>query len=96
MIEALIAEIARVKDGSDFMEKPACRDTSATLKMYSRLVPGAARGAAEIMGRAFARPPADEPGGDSSRRARRPGVRGWRSGILGRPFGTVTQVVELG
>ncbi len=37
------------------------RDTSTTLKIYSHLMPGADQRAAEIVGKAFSRPPADEP-----------------------------------
>jgi integrase len=36
------------------------RDTSTTLKIYSHLMPGADQRAAEIVGKAFSRPPADE------------------------------------
>lgn len=37
------------------------RDTSTTLKIYSHLMPGADQRAAEIVGKALSRPPADEP-----------------------------------
>ena len=37
------------------------RDTSTTLKIYSHLMPGADQRAAEIVGKAFARPPSQEP-----------------------------------
>jgi integrase len=36
------------------------RDTSTTLKIYSHLMPGADQRAAEIVGKAFSRPPAEE------------------------------------